>query len=374
MELTAAQRVLLHLHGFWNVPEPGREATQAGIAEAAHILRSHVPRTLRSLLEDGLADVRETRLRGQRRKARVYVLTEAGVREARQVLTDIDRIPVDIDGRQATIGEARKALGLSPLAAIAATDPEGRFRPMVVELERPTLLQREDDLAFLRRWLVGGAPVSVVYGSRGMGKTAIGWAFAETTPRSAWVDLAGASNLRGFATSLAAATGTRIDAPEEPDSVAGALRDSFGRGTKLLVVDGYGDVEEPFVDALRAFVRTGRTVGGKLLVLAQESTPAYCRFYSKSDVDEGLVVERHLKGLDPDGCRAMLGRPDIDGESLRQIYLLTKGCPLYLRAIREGDDAGLRAHSRFTTAEIRFLLYSGSALRPVRPQGRRSSP
>jgi DNA-binding MarR family transcriptional regulator len=361
VELTAAERVLLHLHGFWNVPEPGREATQAGIAEAAHILRSHVPRTLRSLMEDGLADVRETRLRGQRRKAHVYVLTEAGVREARQVLTDIDRILVDIDGRQATIGEARKAMGLSPLAAIAATDHEGRLRPTVVDLERPTLVQRADDLAFLRRWLLGGAPVAVVYGSRGMGKTAIGWTFANKTPRSVWVDLAGTSDLKGFATSLAAATGARIDAPDEPDSVASALRGSFGSGTKLLIVDGYGDVDEPFVDALRAFVRTGREVGGKLLVLAQESTPAYCRFYAKGDVDAGLVVERHLKGLDPDGCRVMLGRPDIDEESLRRIYLLTKGCPLYLQAIREGDEASLRAHSRFTTAEIRLLLYSGGS-------------
>jgi hypothetical protein len=288
----------------------------------------------------------------------VYVLTEAGVRRARELLTDIDRIQVDVDGRTMTIGEARTTLRLPPLAALAATDAQGHFRPTVVEIERPSLLQREEDLAFLRRWLVGNAPVAVVYGSRGMGKTALGWAFAEKTPRSAWLDLAGASDLQGLAASLAAATGGRVEAPDATDSVA-ALRGAFGRGTKLLVVDGYGDAEEPLVDALRAFVRTGRTVGGKLLVLAQESTPAYCRFYSKGDVDAGLVVERHLRGLDMDGCREMLGRPDIDGEALRRIYLLTKGCPLYLRAIREGDEASLRAHSRFTTAEIRLLLYSG---------------
>src|SRR2546425_9557225 len=35
VELTAAERVLLHLHAFWNVREPGREGTQAGIAEGA---------------------------------------------------------------------------------------------------------------------------------------------------------------------------------------------------------------------------------------------------------------------------------------------------------------------------------------------------
>jgi DNA-binding MarR family transcriptional regulator len=362
VELTAAQRVLVHLHGFWNVPDPGRDATQTGIAEGARILRSHVPRALRSLLDGGLVDVRTTRIRGQRRRVQVYGLTEAGLRQARQLVTDIDRTRVDVDGRDTTIGEARMALGLSPLPALAVTDAEGRFRPRVVEIERPSLLQREEDLAFLRRWSVGGAPVAVLYGSRGMGKTALGWAFAEAIPHSVWVDLAGRSSLPEFGVALASATRLRIEAPTDPDSVADSIRGAFSRGAKLLVLDGYGEVEEPVVDAIRGFVRGARTTGGKLLVLAQEATPAYCRFYTKHDVDEGLVVERHLKGLDLEGCRALLDRPNIDREALRRIYLLTKGCPLYLRAIREGDDVALRAHSRFTNAEIRLLLYSGKSV------------
>ena len=361
MELTAAERVLVHLHGFWNVPEPGREATQAGIAEGARLLRSHVPRTLKALQDDGLADSRDARLRGQRRKIRVYALTEAGVRQARQILGDIDRATVEVDGRTTTLGEARKALGLSALAALAATDPGGHLQPRAAELERPTLLQRDQDLAILRRWLVGAAPVAVVYGSRGMGKTALGWAFAETVPKAVWVDLPDGADFKGFVASLSSATGVRPTAPTEPESVADAMAVPHSRGTKLLIIDGYGDVEEPIVDTLSAFLRKAKTVGSKLLVLAQESTPAYCRFYSKKDIDGGHVVERHLRGLDLDGCRAMLGKQDIDADALRRIYLLTKGCPRYLQAIREGDEALLRVHSRFTHAEIRLLLYSGGS-------------
>jgi len=361
VELTAAERVLVHLHGFWNVPEPGREATQAGIADGARLLRSHVPRTLKALQEDGLADSRDTRLRGQRRKIRVYALTEAGVRQARQILGDIDRTPVEVDGRTTTLGEARKALGLSALAALGATDSGGRLQPRVGALERPTLLQRDQDLGILRRWLVGATPVAVVYGSRGMGKTALGWAFAETVPKSLWVDLADGSDLKGFVASLATATGVRPTAPGDPDSVAEAMAVPYARGTKLLVVDGYGDEEEPIVDTMSAFLRKAKAVGGKLLVLAQESTPAYSRFYSKNDIDGGHVVERHLRGLDLEGCRAMLGKPNIDADALRRIYLLTRGCPRVLQAIREGDEASLRAHSRFTHAEIRLLLYSGGS-------------
>ena len=361
MELTAAERVLVHLHGFWNAAEPGREGTQAGIAEGARLFRSHVPRALRALQEEGLADTRDTRLRGQRRKVRVYVLTEAGVRLARQLLADIDRTSVDLDGRTTTLGEARKTLGLSPLAALMSTDSQGRLRPPVVELERPTLLQRDQDLAFLRRWFAGGAPIAVLYGSRGMGKTATGWAFAATIPKSAWIELPDGLDLGRFATSVAAATGMKPIGTVKPESVADAIALAYTRGTKLLVIDGYGDVEEPIVDAMRAFLHNAKALDAKLLVLAQESTPAYCRFYSKKELDGGDVVERHLRGLDLEGCRTILGKKEIDPEALRRIYLLTKGCPRYLLAIREGDEALLRAHSRFTNAEIRLLLYSGGS-------------
>lgn len=361
MELTAAERVLVHLHGFWNVPEAGRDATQGGISAHAQILRSHVPRALRALQAEGLVDSRTTRLRGVTRKIRVYFLTEAGVRRARQVLNEIDRTAVDIDGRATTIGEARKALGLSALTALNAVDAQGRLRPRVTDLERPSLLQRQDELTFLRRWQAGPASVAVLYGSRGMGKTTLGWAFAETAPKCVWIDLESGAGLEEFAASIASATGVRVDAPDEPASVSAGLSEAYARGTRLVVLDGYGDVPESIVDALSAFLRETRTGLRKLLVLAQESTPAYCRFYGKRDIDQGRVVERHLRGLDLEGCRAMLGKPTIDDDAIRRIYLLTKGCPLCLRAIRESDEETLRAHSRFTNAEIRLLLFSGGS-------------
>src|SRR5439155_997583 len=114
--------------------------------------------------------------------------------------------------------------------------------------------------------------------------------------------------------------GARASGTARRESVTAALAHVFVGERKLLVLDGYADVEEPIVDALAGFVRSPRG-RGKLLVLAQESTPAYCRFYSKADVDAGLVAERHLRGLDVEGCRAMLGRPAIDAEALRRVYL-----------------------------------------------------
>lgn len=361
MDLTAAERVLVHLHAFRNSSEPGRECTQAGVAEGTRILRSHVPRALRSLKDEGLIDSQHARLRGRTRKVRVYRLTESGVRRARQIVDDIDAVQVDVDGRTIALGEARRTLGLSPLAALASIDAEGGLRPPVVELDRPVLLQRDEDLAFLRRWLLGGVPIAVVYGSRGMGKTALGWTFAQTVSRAVWFEIPVEADLATFQEGLRRTTGALASDPGAPESVAEAIAQAFGTGTNLLVMDGYGDTSEGILDTLTALVRRAPATRVKIIVLAQETTPAYCRFYGRKDIEAGRVAERHLRGLDLEGCRTMLGNPAIDPEALRRIFLLTKGCPLYLRAIREGDEATLRANSRFANAEIRLLLYSGGA-------------
>jgi hypothetical protein len=295
----------------------------------------------------------------------VYRLTEAGVRRARELLASIDATPVEIDGRRTTLGEARAALGMPPLVALSALASDGRFVPPVVRVPTPGLLQRDQDLALLRRWMAGGAPVAVVYGSKGMGKTALGRAFARAVPRAVWIDVAACADLPAFAAALSRETGR--EAPSsDPQSVAEALLSAFEGTTRLLVIDGYSEPPEAIVEALATGLRmAGRRTGVKVLVLAQETTPSYCRFYGHGDVESGAVVERHLKGLDLDACRAFLGNPSIDEEALRRVYLLTKGCPLYLTMIKEGDEVGLKAHSRFTTAEIRLLLYSGRAGRPA---------
>ncbi len=360
--LTSAERVLVHLHASWNAKEPSRAMTQAGIADGAHVLRSHVPRTLRTLLDEGLVESREARLLGSARRTTVYALTAAGVQRGRELLDALDATNVQVDGRTTSLGEARRMLGLSPIEAASAVDADGQLRGHAPPTEERALLQRDADLDFLRRWRAGAAPIAAVYGGRGMGKTAVGRAFVRTVPHAIWLELRPEGTMNDFAASVEAATGSLIDDPQDPEQVARGLLVAFETDTRLVVLDGYGEVAEEIVDTLGAIVRsaTGRP-GVKVLVLAQETTPAWCRFYGQAELRAGVVVERHLKGLDLEGCRAMLGNPDIREEDLRRIYLLTKGCPLYLQYIREGDEYGLRQNSRFTKAEVRLLLYSGRA-------------
>lgn len=286
------------------------------------------------------------------------------MRRARDLLSSLDRTNVEIDGRTMTLGEARVLLRLSPLSAAMALDDTGRLRPSGAATVDESLLQRDGDLAFLRRWVAGPAPFAVVYGSKGIGKSALGRAFARSVRRTVWLDLAPGSGLPGLVAALGREAGPTAADPKDPRGVASALLGLFDGSTKLLVLDGYAETSEDTVEAVSTAVRESRSrPSAKVLVLAQETTPAYCRFYARSDVERGLVVERHLKGLDLEGTRALLGNRAIEDEALRRIFLLTKGSPLYLTLIRDGDEDGLKAHSRFTKAEIRLLLYSGGALR-----------
>ena len=359
--LTAAERVLLQLLPLWSAKDAVREATQEGIADGTGLRRSHVPRAVKRLLVDGSVEMREGRLRGRGRKVRVYALTEAGIRRARELVAGLESEEVRFGDRRISIADLAAELRLPAAEIAAGLDDEGRYRPRKVALAVPRtdLLERKADLRALTEWLAAAVPAAVVYGSRGMGKTALGRAFVAGARRPVvWVDVApdDAARLReDLAKSLRGMGGSGT--PEAVEGDIASLK-------PILVLDGYGEVAEGIVDAVAALLASvASSPGAKLLVLAQEATPSYCRFYGVAEIRRRTVQEVRLKGLSPEATKQLLGNPKIGEEALRQVYLLTKGCPLYLCLIRDGDASKLREVSRFTPAEIRLLLFSGAAAR-----------
>ena len=361
MLLTAAERVLIQLLPLWSAKDAVRGATQEGIADGTGLRRSHVPRAVKRLLADGSVEVREGRLRGRGRKVRVYALTEAGIRRARDLVAGLESEEVHFGDRRISVAALALELRQSPAEIVAGLDDEGRYRPRQVALAVPetNLLEREAELRGLGEWLASAVPAIVVYGSRGMGKTALARAFVGGIRRAiVWVDV-GPEDAAGLRRDLAKS----LQAMGGSGSVDRIERD-ITTAKPLLVLDGYGEVAEDVVDAVASLLNSVATSpGAKLLVLAQEATPSYCRFYGVSEVRKRTVQEVRLKGLSPEGTKRLLGNPRIGDETLRQVYLLTKGCPLYLSLIRDGDGSKLREVSRFTPAEIRLLLFSRAATR-----------
>ena len=365
MLLTAGERALLHLLNFWNAKDPPLAITQQGIADAARLRRSHVPRTVKSLAKEGYLEERDGRVQGRGRKVKLYYLTEAGLRRARELAKALEAQAMVADGGPTVLGEFAKASGLSVLAIALDLHEDGRYRGGGRELLLPTFFGRREELTELAGWLRGDAAVLVVYGGVGMGKTTLARRFLQRAPRPYWWrDLApgdtGDMLLADLSEFLAGHGRTKlreaIAALSDPWDAVPVDLDGL---EVLLVCDGYGDVAE---DVVEFFGHLFRVLEGsptaKALVLAQEATPSYCRFYDRRAVERGRVQEIHLRGLTIDESRDLLGTPKIADEALRRIYLLTKGCPLYLELIRAGDTATLKARSRFTTAEINLLLFS----------------
>ncbi len=365
MLLTAGERVLLHLLDFWNAKDPPEAITQQGIADAARLRRSHVPRTVKALAREGYVEEREGRVHGRGRKVRVYYLTEAGLRRARELAKALAAQAMVADGGPTTLGEFAKASERGLLAIALDLDESGRYRGGAREAALPAFLGRRDELAALAAFLRGDACALVVYGGVGMGKTALARRFLQRAPRSyLWIDLKPAETpatmlgeVAGFLAECGR-TGLRDARAAGADPWPALAADLHGLDV-LLVFDGYGDVREDVVEFFAHLLRAlAGTATPKALVLAQETTPSYCRFYDRKAVDAGRVEEIHLRGLSLEESRDLLGTPDIADEALRRIYLLTKGCPLFLELIRAGDARRLKARSRFTTAEVNLLLFS----------------
>lgn len=366
MHLTSSEKILLLLKDYWNVRGPPEEVTQKGIASSIGIRRSHVPRSLKRLIEEGLVEEASGRIRGRGRRVKVYSLTEKGMRRASEISRSVKDEEVILDGEKTTIGQVCEARGLKLLEVLRSTSSNGILLLEEKKIEAEEFLNRKEELSKLKEWFQSKVPLLVVYGPVGIGKTALVREFLKKVDLPVfWRDIQENFEVMDIVRPLSdfLAKMNREKLKEclggNLDVVLKSLREDLERCGCVLVFDGYFEVKDEVVDFFSNLVQSleGLT-GAKLLIVAQKATPSYCRFYDKRALEKGLVRELHLKGLDLENSKKLLGAEKIEEEALRRIYLLTKGCPLYLELIRKEDAQELKRRSRFTDAEIRLLLFS----------------
>lgn len=298
----------------------------------------------------------EGRISGRGRKVNVYYPTMEGVRRAKEILRGLEGEEVTYEGRRVFFADLCNILQASPTKILLSL-ARGDVELLRAGASGEGFLDRERELSELLEWWRSVSPMLVLYGSKGVGKTTLVKRFLEKVGIEAyWIDVkpdATASDL------IHETLGVREFSRSMEEHVQPFL--NVVAETGLLVLDGYGEVSLDLADFVSLVLReVARRQSVKLLVIAHESTPAYCRFYALDDVRKGLVRELHLRGLDMEASRSLLGNDDINEEAMRRIYLLTRGCPLYLTLIREGSADELAKVSRFTKPEIRLLLFSGS--------------
>jgi hypothetical protein len=366
-QLNVNDRVLLHLCRFaTDVPpeEYPADCTQAGIAVAVGISRTHVPRAVRGLVNDGLVTELTARVKGHDRRMNVYAVTTEG-------LNNVDRLwktlltlsyPVLGDGKttemtgkdiEESVGRKRAIAAISQMRDGIVRIYETRRAPVRELKEAPAIeafYGREAELKLMDDFMDSDAKVLVVLGNRGYGTTALTRKFIEGQEEEdvLWAALTPETTAKELESKL-------IDFGKRVRKDVATFSEVLGLGNAILVFDDYfsasDDLVELFADAI------DNAKDAKIVISARQETPAYSWFYQKKHVDSGTVQELKIKGLDENSAKRMLGNDKIEKDALRRIMMMTRGQPMILKMLKEGDFKGLKKNTVFTSEEIRYLLF-----------------
>jgi len=365
-QLSVNDKVLLHLSRFvTDIPpdEYPTETTQAGIAVAIGISRTHVPRAVKGLTRDGLATELTARVKGHERRMNVYTLTPDGSRRADGIWKTLLDVPFSVrsEGRTSLMTGRDIETRLGRKRAIDAVarirdglvEMNGRIRAPVRILDRAPRAERfygrESELQAMEEFLSSDSRVMVLLGSRGYGTTALASKFAEGQEEAdiIWVSLTETVTVPGIENTL-------IGFGKKIRSSVNSLTEVLGLENSILLFDDYFQVGEDVVEFFSSIVETPGEA--KVIITARQETPAYNWFYHKKHIDSGLVQELKVKGIDQESAKRLLGNDKIPNDALRRVVTMTRGQPFTLNMLRNGDEKGLKNSTVLTLEEIRYLM------------------
>lgn len=401
--LTTNERILLHLlenYKATNRREAPLEITQRGIADAVNIRWNHVPRAMNRLKKEGYVVDKLSHIGGKTRRQKAYFLTEEGMLTARNLREKVM-------GWEIFLKKADEQILKMKLFEVNST-LKTKFSPLklslsisdknvidVNDLGKPTvknvtetplkafhtygeiswpseLIGRDSEVETIGKWIEGDEfRTIVIYGSIGIGKSALmaevikvykekknifWYQLSDDDTRKNIIDqiLEFLSKLGKTYLKTQLATENTMDPKEMLRIIDYGLKGS----NTILAFDNYQDVNEEVKDFFSDLSDLAvKNYGFKLLINEMDTTPFYCRFYDKKDIDRKKITEMTLKGLDMDGCKNLLGNQNIEFDALRKIHLMTRGHPLTIELIKLGDVNSLKRIKGFSRQEASLLLY-----------------
>jgi DNA-binding MarR family transcriptional regulator len=340
------------------------ETTQAGIAFAVGISRTHVPRAVKGLEKDGLVEELTARVKGHERRMNVYAITAEGLKNAevlwRTVMDDVfsvitDENVVRMMGREieSKVGKRKAVAAVSQRREGVVRVDEKRRLPVRDLKDAPTqeaFYGREAELVAIDEFMDSDAKVLVILGNRGSGTTALARKFVEGLDEqdTLWIPLSAASTAKQVESKL-------VDFGRNVRKNVEGLQDVLRLENATFVFDDYFSVSDEVVEFFTALVDS--VDDAKVIVTARQETPAYNWFYQKKHTDSGIVRELKIKGLDQVSAKKLLGNELIEKDAFRRIVMMTHSQPMVLRMLKEGDFNGLKKNTPFITEEIRYLLF-----------------
>lgn len=373
ISLTYKKKVLLYLRDYIGVEEEDIlpvDITQEGISEGVDMPRTHVSRVVQGLIEDDLLKERRSHIKGKNRKLKAYTLTQKGMKKADDIISGLSNFDIDIvkEGEEKKIPvtdvaeETNGRMGL--LDVINHIESSGEAIDMRSIGEGDTVRMMEeapvvDDLygrgktlESIDDWFKGEVPIAVLNGRRGFGSSSIARRYVDSVEERhvLWINIHDRSldeieqRIREFLES----SGERQE---------GDLIDELKSIRPFIILDDYYDVNGEVVDFLTELteeVEHGDEI--KILVTAREGTPVYERFYQIDHIDENKVEEIDVPSLEREEAKKILGAEIEDG-ALKRIMLMTKGSPLLLNLLREGEEKRLREITPLSKQQISLLMF-----------------
>lgn len=366
-QLNVNDRVLLHLSRYATDMPPeeyAAETTQAGIAHAVGISRTHVPRAVKALVKDSLAEEITARVKGHERRMSVYSITSEGLRRAeaiwKEALATSFSVRKDAAVQMMSGAQIEEVIGRKKAIAAVSQMRDG-FVEMEVSRRSPVRLlknspdvrefyDRDAELKAMEQFMESDARVLVVLGNKGYGTSALCRKFVDDQEESdvLWMSLGSSPTVRGIEHNL-------VEFAKSISKDSASVRDALALSDAILVFDGYFNVSDEVVEFFSGLVE--KEGEAKIVITARQETPAYNWFYQKGQVDSGKVHELRVKGLDDASALKLMGKPRLEKDALRRIMMLTRGQPLVLTLLRDGDQEGLKKNTVLTAEEIGYLLY-----------------
>ena len=336
-------------------PAP-KDISQEGIAAALGISRSHVPRTVRGLIDDGLIEEAKKHVKMGEKRVKVYFVLPKGFKRAREIeekaMSRIVTAKIQNTMVQGmSLSQLEKAfhrridilrlsgeedfIDLDAILTSGITDFSDS--PKV-----DAFLDREDSLEQMKNFLKSRALVLSIYGAKGIGTSSLAKHFIQMLDEwnVIWISLSKYKTVQEIRERLGSFSRLLHSDVEK------ILQTQTGSNA-LIVFDGYFDVDEHIVEFFNSLAE--RREGAKIIVTCRDSTPSYNRFYRKEHLDAGIVMEMTLKGLPEEEAKVVLGNDDIPDEALRRIFALSRGSPMILTMLRRDR----RFNTRYPAAPAR---------------------
>jgi|GEM_PF-2606048 len=387
--LTAEERILIHLFDYSRYREDYEvpiEVTQDEIGVYTGILKNHVSRDMKRLMNKGFVDERLAKVYSLQRKRKAYFLTSKGFSVAQRLIASLSEMKVILkDGEKTSmlpLGEVnsrlstehsilylarhvneKNELDLASLCDSATqrdnkTKMEKKGRECITHFVyypgKQNIIGREKELAILKKFIESEQRVLQIYGIAGSGKSALISHFVESYIGKRdifWLGLHEWDNKKSICYALSeflAKCGKRrlksfLSTQEEIDMprVNTLICEEFANISAIIVFDDVHRLNEDVYPVITSLVELAtsnneemseRIKGLKLIFISRSLLPIYGR--GKASLDKRFV-EISLGGLDRDSAHELFVRANRNSD-FEMVYKKSGGHPLALQ-LMEGE-------------------------------------